>query len=204
MQIPEGQSREIPEEGTYPVRCCSFVDLGTQPANREGWEDQRVAAIGFQLIGEKGSENQNMCVYGNFTIPKSYKSKRAKMIKLMHAMNLDPAETDTLDLINGACMLEVKHGGDDGQYANIGEVTKPSKSTKIGKLTEKTTYFSLDPDEFDEEVFNELPQFLKEKIMGSDEYEEALTGATKKKKKPVSEKTPVKKKPAKKAAKKRR
>lgn len=193
-KLPEGTPRELPDEGSYPARIISFIDIGTQPASKEGWEDQRKAKLGLQLIGEKTTDNKNMCVYRDYTLSRG---KNAHFPKVLSAIGLS-LDADLAEIIDAACTVTIKHSA-DGQYANIDTITSPVKGQKVGKATEETTYLSLEVGEFDEEVFNELPGFIKEKIMISPEYEaivEAKENGGKKKGASKKAAAPAKKAPA--------
>jgi hypothetical protein len=81
-------------------------------------------------------------------------------------------------------MVTIEHKETDaGTFANITNVGMVPKGTKLRKYTEPLKSLYLD-ESFDQEVYDALPDFLKEKIAGSPEYAAVMTPKMKSNKKP--------------------
>ena len=89
----------------------------------------------------------------------------------------DKAECDAFDpktLLGKACRITLV---ENGEYTNIESISPldDDDKKKMPKQVNKSVFFSLEPDEFDKEVFESLGKSTQEKIAKSPEYV-ALTG----------------------------
>ena len=102
------------------------------------------------------------------------------------AFGIKDTDIEMDDLLGKACMVTVEHKETDaGIFANVVNVGQLPKGTKAKKATEELK--SLDLDEtFDQEIFDSLPDFLREKIASSAEYESVMSPRLKKKVKPTN------------------
>ena len=78
--------------------------------------------------------------------------------------NYDPKR-----LIGVPCRLNLVES-ETGEYINIDGVSKVGPGEVVPPAYNKPVYFSLERDEFDNEVLASLPEKMREKIMGSPEY----------------------------------
>lgn len=72
--------------------------------------------------------------------------------------------------------LAVRNDG-DRVYANIDGIGPVPKSVKVSPPTNPLVYLSLEPGQFDLDVFNALSESLKQTIMLSPEYRKLSGGA---------------------------
>jgi hypothetical protein len=186
-KVPKGKEFEKAPEGNHPSVCILVCDLGTQEKEYEGKKyDSRQIKIGMQLVDERTTEGENMCIYADYTF--SDKSKNlAKVIKAWTGEVLDDCDPATL-LMRPALTNVTRTESKDGKktYANISAITQPPKGVKVTKATEPALSFffefQYDEDEqpipesvtFDEEDFKALPDWLKKRIVQSQEYPIAL------------------------------
>lgn len=185
-KVPKGKEFEKAPEGNHPSVCILVCDLGTQEKEFEKKKyDSHQIKIGMQLVDERTEENENMCIYADYTF--SNKSKNlAKVVKAWTGETLDDLDPATLLLKQG--LTNVTHTVTEAgkTYANISAITQPPKGMKITKATEPALsfFFEFEYDEddmpipesvtFNEEDFKALPNWLQKKIVQSKEYPIAL------------------------------
>jgi len=185
--VNEGKDRVLIPEGTYSARCIRIIDLGTQVHPKYG--PKRKVNLAFEL-DEEDDEGNPFVAYRNFTASITPKSHLAKAIKSWTGQTIKKGERFDLDsLLNEPCLVTIVHSepnDDDEVYANIDSITKLPKSMK--PFEPENEAFSLYLDEtFNRKQFNDLPEWLQEKIEATEEYK-ALSGkGSKKKKKAVEE-----------------
>lgn len=166
----EGRDRVLVPEGTYGATCVSITDLGTQ--THEKWGDKRKISVGFEIANETDDDGNPFIVYRKFNMAISAKSDLGKTLKSW--LNLSFEKDDEFDLdemLGKQGQLTIVHneGTDGNVYANVDSVVALMKGTKIPKPKTNLQSFYLD-ESFDEEVFNELPEFIQTMISASPEY----------------------------------
>jgi len=120
-----------------------------------------------------------MVVYRQYTFTSSPKGSLMKDLRA--AFGVKHTDIEMHDLLGRACMVTVEHKETDaGTFANVVAVGMLPKGTKAKKATEDLKSLYLD-ETFDQEVFDSLPDFLREKIASSEEYESVMTPRMKKK-----------------------
>lgn len=186
MKIPKGnrKERELLSEGTHNSVCIQIVDFGTQPGSNQYPDEKRIVNIGFQAVDEQNSEGNAMTIYRQFTFSSHAKSKlMGFVIPWLGLKEKDLENFDMDDLLGKACLITVEHSETDkGTFANIKNISALPKGMKVKKATETLRSFYLDPDsDFDKETFDDLPEWMRNKIAASPEYAEV----TAPKKKPV-------------------
>jgi hypothetical protein len=186
-KVPKGKEFEKAPAGTHPSVCVGVFDLGTQEKEYEGKKyKSRQIRLMQQLVEERTEEGENMCISADYTF--SDKSKNlAKIVKAWTGTDLD--DTDPASLLLRPGFTTVVHNkSKDGKkvYANIEAITAPPKGTKVAKPTEPALSFFFDFEEdgegesipesvtFDADDFKALPDWIKKKIVQSDEYPIAL------------------------------
>lgn len=175
-KIPTGSTRELAPEGTHNAVCVQVIDLGTQKVrdfkDKEKFNDVRKLNMAFQLVEEETSEGKAVVVYRQYTFSASPKSNLMKDLKAWVGLKIEnAADFDTDTLLGKACSITVEHETTEkGTYANISNIAALPKGMKAKKPTEALVSFSLDEGEFDQEVFDALPEYLRLKIADSPEY----------------------------------
>lgn len=185
--------------GSHLARCYQVIDMGTQPRTFEGKTTlNRMVRLAFELPEELmlGTFDEN--AKGRpFSVTVNCKQSlhpKAQLRKLLVGWCgrdfKDAAEIEAFDprkLPGLPCRVTLV---ENGEYVNVdGLAPVNPKKEKVPKQVNASVFFSLDPDEFDEKVFDALPDFLKEKIKASPEYK-ALTGAGEHGEEPQPDATP--------------
>lgn len=177
-----GAKREkiLPSEGTHVARCVQVIDFGTI---KNGFKDddgepqvKRTVRFVFELCNEKAvfkEENgeQPLLVVRDYTFSMSTKSTFFKVVKALNN-GKDPDGIELSDILSAACMveIEIKTSKSGNPYPYINTVSALMKGLKAPDAANETIFLLL--DEFNQEVFDTLPDFMKEIIMGSKEGKE--------------------------------
>lgn len=190
MEIPKSKSkqRELLDEGTHPAICIGVVDFGTQPGSQQFPDPRRQCQVDFQAVNEQTEDGKAMTIYKRFTFSSSEKSNLVKTIKAWLGLkDLDGFDMD--DLLGKAALITVAHSeGGDVTYANITNISAVPKGTKVRKATEPLrSFFMAEGEPLDKGSFDELPEWMQNKIAESPEYAE-VSAPRHKKTKPVAAK----------------
>lgn len=185
MEITSGGGpRVLPEAGTHVARCVKIIDLGTQETEFEGKKGKaKKVQFSFELIGQtwlfdEGGEDEKevpFIVHKEYTASIGAKANLAKDLASWLGKKLDPKVPFKPETLLGKeCQVVVlietsKKSGED--YAKIGAIMAvPTKMGKVDRAASNKVFLSLNPEEFDVEVYKDLPQFLRDKIKSSPEF----------------------------------
>ena len=181
--MPEGKSnkQEQLEAGNYLARLVQIVDLGLQPGQSYNGEQKPPAhcvMFGYELGTEfmKDEDGNDMedkprwisedFPFHNLEVDLAKSTKRIKAI--------DPKlekEGRLGDMLGMPCTITVVvdvNKKTKKQYVNVGNVTPPMKGIPVPELKNDPRLFEL--DEPDMEIFDNLPQWIQDKIKGNLEY----------------------------------
>lgn len=162
------------EPGTYFAVCIGAVDLGEQETsynNKTKYVNQ--LQIIFELPSELieiDGEEQPRQLSRRFAVSLSTKSNLRKFIETWYGKKFtDDAirEFDTRELLGRPAMLSVVLG-EDGNYANIASAAALPKGMEAPKT--RSELIDFDVEEWDDEAFQKLPEWLQELIKKSTQY----------------------------------
>lgn len=172
------------ESGSYPARVWQMIQLGTI-AGYQGQMQNKVR-IGFELptemmvFDEKKGE-QPRVISQDYTLSFNEKANLRKVIEACdpNAFKLDEEgfmeEFDVETLVGKECQITIaqkpKKDG-KGNFAYIDNCTRLIKGMKCPSAINEPQVLSY--DNWKQELFDVLPDFLKEKIQSSDEYKVML------------------------------
>ncbi len=177
-RIPKNKSRELTPEGAHVASLCQIIDLGTQDGGEYG--PRHKIQLAYEVLGMKTSTGEAYVSYRQYTYSPSPKGNLMKDLK--SGFNVKDADVEMDDLLGRTCLITIEHADTDaGTFANVTNVGQVPRGTKIPKAVEELKSLYLD-DSFDQEVYDSLPDFLKEKIASSPEYAEVMTPRMKQKK----------------------
>lgn len=180
-----GSNYEPIEAGTYAARCYSMVYMGTLEENFQGQQKlQKKVRLTFELPTElkvfKEENGEQPCALSKeFTLSMHEKSGLRKFLQNWRGKAFTEDEAKKFDitvLLGKPCMLSVIHkvSTTSGKtYAEIGGVSTLMKGMTIPEQINPTFEFSV--LEWNTEKFEKLPQFIKDKILKSVEYQ-AMSG----------------------------
>lgn len=168
------------EAGNYPARCFQMIHIGTVDDNfkdeikhlnkvRLTWEIPTILKEWKEGEGEKPA-----IISKEFTLSMGERAILRKFLASWRGKDFTDEESKAFDitvLVGKPCLLNVIHKtSKDGSktYAEIGSVSPLPKGLTCDEQINKSMILSY--DNFDYELFESLPDFIKVKIKGSDEY----------------------------------
>lgn len=183
LPTPQGGNFETVPAGTYTARCYSFIDLGSHEQTFQNeTKMKRLVQINFELPDEKMSDGRPFSVgkrYGWSTHEKSNLRKDLESWrgKKFSDSDFGPGGFNVKKLLGVPCTLSVAHNEASG-YANISSIGPVMKGMVVPPAIHAPIYLSLDPKEFDREVFGGLHEKRQAYIAESPEYQAMFSGKT--------------------------
>lgn len=188
------EPKEIPEIGVYPVTCIGIIDRGTQKPRNPKHKSSRRLNIMVELIGTEMTEGdyagEPFIKSRNFAASLGKKSHLRKLIEDWTGQKIGKDdEFDFEDLLGKSGNALITHRDGEGEYegekfANIETITPLKKRDgKVEKLdkpkTPRVSFFlpfdsegNYTNEPFDQEAFDELPEWEQDIIKQSDEYKQ--------------------------------
>ena len=162
------------EPGTYPATCFRLIDLGTQQSEYQGkpivkkqvliaWE------LPTEIIEEGDFAGQPYGIGKFYTISLHEKSNLRKDLESWRGRSFTAEELEGFDLRNilgKPCLVSVIHN-DKGNARVSGVMALPKGSQKYEQINESQCF---DVDQWDQKLFENLPEGIQKIIKESDEY----------------------------------
>jgi len=172
--------------GNYPARCFSMVHLGTIEENilgtlkklnkvRVTWE----LPTELKVFKEENGEQPQM-ISKEFTLSLHEKATLRGFLKNWRSKDFTDEEAKAFDiekLVGVPCMLNITHKtkkDGSGVYAEIGSISAMPKGFICPDAI--NTPFIFTYEVFDQAKFDTLPEFMRKKMVDSDEYKLAMSG----------------------------
>lgn len=174
------QSFEPIEAGSYAARCYSMVHMGTIEENILGavkklnkvritWE----LPTELKVFKEENGE-QPQVISKEFTLSLHEKATLRGFLKNWRGQDFteeEAKEFDVTKLIGAPCLLNITHKAKkdgSGVYAEIGGVSRLPKGMECPPQINDSFVFTY--DDYTPELFASLPEFMRNKMVNSDEY----------------------------------
>lgn len=174
--------RELIPAGNYIARCYKMIEVGTVEEVIKG--DKKImhkVRIGWELptelrvfSEEKGE--QPLVIDKEYTLSMADKANLRKDLKSWRGKDFTDEQAKSFDitvLIGVPCMINIIHKPSkkdpSRSYEEIAGITPMPKGVPCPEQVNRN--FILSYDNFDEELFNMLPDFIKNKMMTSVEYQ---------------------------------
>lgn len=161
--------------GTKMGICIGVVDIGEQPCTFKGkvnYREQILIVIEFPSEKiEIDGESKPRQLSRAYTRTTSDKGAIKKTISAWFAKNFTEDELINFnmnELLLQPCMVTVKLS-EDGQYANIDNIVQYPDG--IPAPTTETIPYTFDMDNWNDETFGKLPEWIQEKIKKSTQYQ---------------------------------
>ncbi len=176
-----GTKRELIPAGNYVARCYQMIEIGTVNETimgvtklltkvRIGWE----LPTELRIFNEDKGE-QPLVISQEFTLSLHEKSNLRKMLASWRGKDFTEKEAEKFDitaLVGIPCMLNIIHKPKKSDptsiFESIGSISSMPKGLKPEPQINKS--FVLSYDAWDEEKYNLLPDFIKQKMQTSLEY----------------------------------
>jgi hypothetical protein len=173
--------REPIPSGNYIARCYQMIEIGTVTEFISGSaKTMRKVRIGWELpeelrVFKQENGEQPLVVSKEYTLSMNEKSNLRKDLKSWRGKDFTDVEAESFDitkLLGIPCMLNIIHKPSKKDssrvYEEIAGITSLPKGVKCPPQINDT--FELNYESFDTELFNTLPDFIKQKMQGSVEY----------------------------------
>lgn len=175
--------KQVPP-GNFVARCYSLIDLGTQTSERFGnsahkirisWEVFGEDEAGQPLTIERDGRQMPMTVSSEYTLSLNDKALLRKVLASWRGKDFTADEAKGFDiskLLGAYCLLNVTNseGANGKTYANVSGVTPLPKAMSASKPAGVHPLQQFDLDNPDMDLFESLPQFVKDKIESSPEW----------------------------------
>ncbi len=176
-----GAPRELIPSGNYIARCYQMIEIGTVVETYQGeTKTLKKVRIGWELPLETRVFNeekgpQPMVISQEYTLSMNEKANLRKMLASWRGLDFTEDEAKSFDitkLLGKPCMLNIIHkpGATDKTkiYQSISSVSAMPKGMTAPDQINPNLLLSY--DNFDESVFDKMPDFIKQKMQGSIEY----------------------------------
>ncbi len=171
--------RELTPEGTYIARCYQMIHIGTVKETIQGDEKTlNKVRIGWELPTETKvfkEENgpQPLVISKEYTLSLHENAHLRKDLKSWRGQDFSEDEVKQFDisvLVGVPCLLTITHkkSTNGKTYEEISAISKVVKGMDIPEAVNSPIV--LEYDKWSEETFNNLPNFIKEKVATSLEY----------------------------------
>ena len=175
MKIKDRAKPKVPpvEAGVYMAVCIGFVDLGEQYSEKFKNYSYKGMYI-WELPGETieiDGEQKPRQLSKEFAISASNKSNLRKFIETWNSKSYSDEEFMEFDLfeqIGKPCQLNVVLN-ETKEYANVDNLMPIPKGFPAPTTT--TEFIRWDMDAWDDAVFEKIPEWIREKIKKSTEYQ---------------------------------
>jgi hypothetical protein len=176
-----GKSFSPVDAGNYVARCYSMIHIGTIPEEYKGEkkEANRVR-LTFELptetkVFKEENGEQPYVVSKEFTLSLHEKASLRKFLESWRGKGFTEQEASHFDvskLLGKPCMLNIIHKTklDGNIRADISSVSPIPKGLSCPAPVLPPVIFSV--NSFSKEIFDTLPEFLRDKIMSSREYKQ--------------------------------
>lgn len=175
MKIKDRAKPKTPpvEPGVYMAVCVGVVDLGEQYSEAFKSYSNKVKfvwALPSETIEIDGKTEERQ-LSREFAVATKKNSKLRTFLGGWNSKNYSDEEFMELDLfdqIGKACQLNVVLN-DTGEYANVDSVMPIPKG--FPAPVSKTAFFTWDMDNWNDAVFEKLPEWTQEQIKKSTQYQ---------------------------------
>lgn len=158
-----------PKVGTHVARLVGIVDLGLRPSfiyEGKTVEPEYKLEFTYELVNSTMEDGRPHYLSEEVAnkLSKEGAQLETKLAKRIQAMGGD--RSDPATMLGNPCIVTVKH---KDTWAKIDSVGGVPEGLPVKELTNKPFFFDLDNPNL--EVFNNLPEFRRNKILDNLEYE---------------------------------
>lgn len=177
--------KELIPSGNYVARCYSMIHIGTVEEEIMGekkivnkvritWELPEELRIFNEKNGEQPlviSKEYTLSMHEKANLRRDLESWRGKQFSEENAKNFDITK-----LLGVPCMLNIIHKftKTNAEYAAISNISTLPKNLRCPDQINETFEWNYD-DKYDEEALESFPDFIKDKIKKSAEYNKKIT-----------------------------
>lgn len=168
-------------EGTHLAACVGVIDLGTQHDQYEGeTKIQHKLWITWETTEEMNEEGKPFRIGKQYTLSMHEKSALRRDLEAWRGERFQPEDVgpggrfDIKNLLGATAFLSI--GRTKSGKAKVVSVIKPPKGTprKVEETESTLDFLSLTAVEFDRDVVDRLPDFLREMVTASPQYKDLV------------------------------
>lgn len=175
MKIKDRAKPKTPpvEPGVYMAVCVGVVDLGEQYSEKFKNYSNKVKfvwALPSELIEVEGKQEERQ-LSKEFTFSVSKKGGLRNFLESWNSKSYsdeDFAELDVFEQLGKACQLQVVLN-ETGEYSNVANLMPIPRG--MSAPTTATPFFTWDMDAWDDAAFEKLPEWTREQIKKSTQYQ---------------------------------
>lgn len=179
-----GTSFEPVPAGTYAARCFSMIHIGTVKENVMGTEKLlNKVRVSWELpteqkVFKEEYGSQPYVVSKEFTLSMHEKATLRKFMESWRGKGYTDEEAQSVDItkmLGVPCMLSIVHKKSEksgNTYAEISAVTSVPRGMTVPPQINSTLEFNY--DNFNSTLFECLPDYLKDKMRQTPEYQKAV------------------------------
>ena len=179
LKVKDRAKPKLPpvEPGVYLAVCVGVIDLGEQYSEKFKNYRNEVQFV-WELAGETvevDGEQKPRQLYRTFSVAASKKSNLRGFLGGWNGVQYSDEQFQDLDLFGQAgrpCQLNVVLN-DTGEYANVDSVIPLPKGVPAPQAVSPTILWNM--DEWSDEKFSALPDWVQEKIKKSTQYQKDHT-----------------------------
>lgn len=179
MKAPKSNSQKtLVPSGTHIARTIGLIYIGTIESE---WKGEKKSLYKIRLTWElpnkthvfkEGDKPKPFTISREFTFSMGPKSNLRPIVEGIIGTSLKDEEANNFDLnevLGKPCLISVSHEeGQSGVYAAVKSCTPIIEGMTCPPQINETKV--LDYSKWDQEYFDSLPDFIKEKIESSNEY----------------------------------
>lgn len=175
------QTRELIETGLHVARCFKMIELGTCTENVMGQIKQlQKVNLTWELplltkVFDEAKGPQPLVISKEYTVSMGEKANLRKALESWRGKPFTEEQAKSFDitiLLGQPCMLNITHKPSKADaskiYEEISAITPPMKGLTIPAQVNPSVELSY--DKWNEKMFEELPQFIKDKMVTTPEY----------------------------------
>lgn len=175
MKIKDRAKPKAPpvDPGAYPAICIGIIDLGEQYSEKFKNYSNKVKIVWelpTETIEVDGKQEPRQ-LSKEFTISSSKKGNLRGFLSSWNGKTYSDEEfleLDLFDQIGKACQVNVVLN-ETGEYANVESVIPLMKGYPVPQSTTKPIRWDM--DNWNDDVFKELPEWIQEQIKKSTQYQ---------------------------------
>ena len=176
------EKREIVPAGTHIARCYSMVHIGTIEWEWQGEKKfSNKVRLTFELpheVRDFGGEEKPLVISKEYTLSLHEKSNLRRDLEGWRGIGFSNYDLENFDItkqIGSECNLSVIHKTSraGNEFAMIGSISAMTKGSECPEQFNESFVFNYQ-DNFDEEWLEVQPEWIKEMIKSTDEYESKM------------------------------
>lgn len=174
---PPKSNFEPAPAGTHLAILVKLIDLGWQDNTFAGeTKEQHQAMLSWELPSKLNSQGRPFLVSKTLNLSMHEKATFRSWAENMMGRVFTKSDIvgknqfNAKELLGKSCMIKIDHVEKEGKtFAKIANLMQTPEGIELHAVNE-FVYFTLDPGEFDEQVFEGLSSWTKEKIEKSASY----------------------------------